>query len=60
MNKEPALIIGALQAALALAVSFGLQLTAEQVGAIMTLAAAVFAIVTRYFVTPKLPAKASK
>ena len=34
-KREPALILGAIQAIITLAVSFGLQLSAEQTGAIM-------------------------
>ena len=52
MKTEPALIMAAIQAGLALAVSFGLGLSAEQVGAVMALAAAIFGIVTRQNVTP--------
>lgn len=46
-SKEPALIVGVIQAALVLAVSFGLHLTGEQVGAIAGVSAAVLALVTR-------------
>lgn len=52
MSKEPAMILAAIQAALALAVSFGLNLTAEQVGGILALAAAIFGIITRSQVSP--------
>ena len=52
ISREPALILGAVQAAVALAVSFGLSLTPEQVGAILALTAAALAIITRHFVTP--------
>lgn len=52
MNSEPALILGAVQAALVLVVSFGLPLSNEQMGAILALTAALLAIVTRAFVTP--------
>lgn len=47
LAAEPALIIGAAQAALALAVSFGLDLDPEQVGAIMAFVAAVLALLLR-------------
>lgn len=47
LKSEPALIVGALNAALALAVAFGLHLTADQIGAITAAAAAVLAVVIR-------------
>jgi len=46
-NREPALILGALNTGIALALSFGLHLTTEQVGAIMAFTSAVLAIATR-------------
>ena len=52
MNSEPALILGAVQAALALAVSFGLGLSSGQIGAIMAFASAVTAMIVRSRVTP--------
>lgn len=51
-NREPALILAAVQAAVALAVSFGLHLTAEQVGAVTALAAALLGVATRSRVSP--------
>lgn len=51
-GKEPAVILGAIQAALALGLSFGLQLTTGQVGAIMAAAAAILAVVIRQQVSP--------
>ncbi len=51
-NKEPALIIGLVQAAIALTVSFGIELTNEQTGAIMAITAALLALLTRSKVTP--------
>lgn len=51
-SKEPALIIGAVGAIVALAVSFGLPVTTEQVGFIMAAVSAVLALVTRSQVTP--------
>lgn len=47
MNREPALIVGAIQSLLALLVAFGLNLSPEQVGAILALSSAVFAVMTR-------------
>lgn len=49
---EPVLVLGAVQAILALAVAFGLDLSAEQVGAIVAASAAVLSVVTRTQVTP--------
>lgn len=46
-SKEPAVIVGLVQAALVLAVSFGFDLTGEQVGAITAFAAAILALVVR-------------
>ena len=51
-GREPALILGAVQAILALVVAFGLDLSTEQVGAILAASAAVLAVVTRSQVTP--------
>lgn len=50
-NREPALILGAVQTLVALAVAFGLDLSSEQVGAIMAASAAVVALITRRTVT---------
>ena len=51
-GREPALIIGLVQAALALAVGFGLPLTAEQTALILATSAALLSVVTRSQVTP--------
>lgn len=51
-GREPALVIGAVQAVLALVVAFGLKLSVEQTGAILAATAAVLAVVTRSQVTP--------
>jgi hypothetical protein len=45
---------------MALAVSFGLSLTPEQIGAILALSAAVLAIVTRQLVTPNAKLESGK
>lgn len=55
MNREPVAIMATVQAVLALVVSFGLDLTGEQTGAIMAVVAAVCALVVRRKVTPYLP-----
>ena len=51
-GKEPAVVLGALQATLALGLSFGLTLTPAQIGAIMAAAAAILSLVVRQQVTP--------
>ena len=51
-GREPAVILGALQAILALGLTFGLHLNPTQIGAIMAAAAAVLALVVRQQVTP--------
>jgi len=51
-TKEPALIVGFIGALIALGVSFGLPVTAEQVGFIMALVTAGLAFVTRSQVSP--------
>ena len=52
LGREPALILAALQAALALAIGFGLKLSAEQTALIMAFAAAVAGLIVRQNVTP--------
>jgi hypothetical protein len=52
LNREPVVIAGLIQAALALAVSFGLKLSPEQIGAIMAFTAAALALLLRSRVTP--------
>lgn len=51
-GREPAVIIGLIQAAIALAASFGLDMTPEQIGALVAITAAVLSVVTRSQVTP--------
>lgn len=51
-SGEPALILGAVNAVLALGVGFGLKLTSEQVGLINAAVAAVLAVILRTQVTP--------
>lgn len=52
LMREPALLIGAIAATVDLAVAFGLHLSAEQVGAVNALAAALGALWLRGRVTP--------
>ena len=51
-NREPAVILALVQAGIALVVSFGLDLSIEQTGAIMAFTAGVLGFVTRSRVTP--------
>lgn len=60
MRTEPAVISGAILAFISLVTSFGLDLSNEQVGAIMAFVAAVMAIVVRSQVTPSVKVTAEK
>jgi uncharacterized membrane protein YeaQ/YmgE (transglycosylase-associated protein family) len=51
-NREPAAILGLVGAAIAVGVSFGLNITPEQVGLIMAFTSAVIGFITRSQVTP--------
>lgn len=51
-GREPAVILGLVSAAIALAVGFGLDVTPEQVGLIMAAVTAIIGFVTRSQVTP--------
>ena len=53
IKQEPVLTMGVIQSALALVVSFGLHLSAEQMGAILTASAAVLSLVVRRKVSPR-------
>lgn len=52
MKSEPVLIIGAVNAIIAVAVGFGLKVSPEQVGLINAAVTAVLAILTRSQVSP--------
>jgi hypothetical protein len=52
IKSEPALVMGLIQSAVVVAVSFGAKLTAEQSAAIFALVAVLLSIVTRQMVTP--------
>ena len=52
VRREPALVSGLVAAVIGLGVSFGLELSKEQVGAIMALVVSILAFVTRRQVTP--------
>lgn len=56
--NEPVLIGGAIRAVLLAAMAFGLQVTPEQLAAVMLAVEAVIALVTRAFVTPNHLAEA--
>lgn len=47
LREEPVLVLGVVQTVLALAVSFGLGWTGEQVGAVTAVSAAVLSLVAR-------------
>jgi len=51
-GREPALILGAFQAILALAVGFGLDITTEQMSLLLAASAAIIAVITRQSVVP--------
>ena len=51
-DTEPAMFMAAISAGVALMSAFGLELSGEQVGAIMAFFAAVVGIITRQKVTP--------
>ena len=52
MNTEPTLIIGAIRAVLIAAVTFGLDLSPEQIAAVLLAAEALLSLVLRSRVTP--------
>ena len=51
-NREPVMVMALIQSGVALGISFGVGLTAEQVGAIMAFSAAVVGFITRTQVSP--------
>lgn len=55
IRKEPAIITGLATALIALGLAFGLNLTEEQIGAIMGVVVIVAALITRTQVTPVEP-----
>jgi hypothetical protein len=52
LGREPVLILSLVQAAITVAVTFGLRLTVEQIGAILVLTGAVLSVIVRSKVTP--------
>lgn len=51
-NREPAMIVAALEAVIAVGLSFGLNMSPEQTGAILAAVAIVLGLVTRSQVAP--------
>lgn len=56
LNREPVAIMFVVQTGIALAMGFGLDLTTEQMGLILTFTGAVLTLITRQQVTPFVPA----
>lgn len=54
-GREPAMVLAFVQAIIALAIAFGLDLSAEQVGTISAVTAAILGLITRSQVTPDNP-----
>jgi hypothetical protein len=52
LGREPILIYGLVQTAITLAVTFGLHLTVEQIGALLVFTGAVLSVIVRGKVTP--------
>lgn len=57
IQREPVMTMAVVQTGLALAMSFGFSLTAQQVGAIMAFTAAVLGWIVRQKVSPVVPPK---
>ena len=55
LGSEPALILGAVNALVALGVGFGLHLTGDQMGLINAAVAAILAVFLRSQVSPTVP-----
>ena len=51
-GREPAMIVALVQAVIVLGISFGLQMTPEQQGAILAITAVVLGLITRSQVSP--------
>ena len=52
LGRNPVLVYAAIQAAITLAVTFGLRWTPEQIGAVLVFTGAVLSLVVRSKVTP--------
>lgn len=57
LGREPALVLGLISSAISLAIGFGLELTAEQVGLIMSFVTALSSWIVRAQVTPIIDPK---
>ena len=57
LGREPALLLGLVQAVIALAIGFGLHISPEQFGLIMAATAALAAVIVRQQVTPVIDPK---
>jgi hypothetical protein len=55
LGREPALLMATLQAVIALAVGFGVDLSAEQTALLLAATAAVLGFLTRSSVEPHVP-----
>jgi len=53
-KREPALFYGVVNAVIALAVSFGLELKPDQIGALLAVTSALLALLTRSQMTPNV------
>lgn len=51
-KREPAMILAVIQAGIAIAITFGINLTDEQIGTIMGFVSLVIGLITRSQVTP--------
>lgn len=51
-TQEPALVYGLVNSVIALVASFGLDLSADQIGAVLAVTSALLALATRQAVTP--------
>ncbi len=51
-GREPAMVLGLVQAVIALVVAFGLSLAPDQIGAILAVTAVVLGLITRSRVSP--------
>lgn len=51
-GREPVLIYALVQSVITVAVTFGLHLSAEQIGAVLVLTTAVLSVIVRQKVTP--------
>ena len=60
IRNEPAVVSGAVLAVISLVTAFGLDLSTEQIGSIMTVCSAIMALIIRSQVTPSIRVAAEK